>query len=68
MSLQSGSRFTPWKFARRNRVGLSIGALLALSCASVMVAQFVVKDPGVRNGTVDSGGALASVASTGASD
>jgi CxxC motif-containing protein (DUF1111 family) len=69
MSLQRESRFTTlWKFARRNRVGLSIGALLALSSASVMVAQFVVKDPGVRNGSVDSGGALASVASTGASD
>jgi CxxC motif-containing protein (DUF1111 family) len=69
MSLQPESRFkTPWKFARRNRVGLSIGALVALSSASVMVAQFVVKDPGVRNGSVDSGGALASVAATGSSD
>jgi CxxC motif-containing protein (DUF1111 family) len=68
MSLQPESRFTSWKFARRNRASLFIGLLLALSSASVMVAQLVVKDPGVRNGTVDSGGALASVPSTGASD
>jgi CxxC motif-containing protein (DUF1111 family) len=68
MSLQPESRFTSWKFARRNRASLFIGLLLALSSASVMVAQLVVKDPGVRNGTVDSGGALASVASTSASD
>ena len=69
MSLQFENRFTtPWRFARRNRVGLSVGVLLALASASVMVAQFVVKDPGVRNGSVDSGGALASVAATGASD
>jgi CxxC motif-containing protein (DUF1111 family) len=69
MSLQSESRFTsPWMFVRKSKVGLSIGALLALSGASVLVAQFVVKDPGVRNGTVDSGLALSSVALTGAAD
>jgi CxxC motif-containing protein (DUF1111 family) len=69
MTLQPGSRFTiVWKFARRNTVGLTIGALVALSSAGVMVAQFVVKDPGVRNASVDSGGALASVAGTEASD
>jgi CxxC motif-containing protein (DUF1111 family) len=44
------------------------GALLILTSASVMVAQFVVKDPGVRNGSVDSGAALTSVASTAAYD
>jgi CxxC motif-containing protein (DUF1111 family) len=69
MSLQSKGRFTiPWKFAHRNKISLSIGALLALSCTSVMVGQFVVKDPGVRNGSVDAGKPLSSVASTGASD
>ena len=40
---------------RRNKISLSIGALLALSSAGVMVGQFVVTDPGVRNGSVDSG-------------
>src|SRR5450755_1944605 len=69
MSSQLESRFTvPWQFLRRNKTTLSIGGLLAMSCASVMVAQFVVKDPGVRGGSVDSGLPLASVAATGASE
>jgi CxxC motif-containing protein (DUF1111 family) len=69
MSLQSESRFTiPWQFVRKKKVSLSIGALLVLSCASVVVAQFVAKDPGVRTGTVDSGGELSSVLGTGVDD
>jgi CxxC motif-containing protein (DUF1111 family) len=65
MCVHSESRFAiPWKFVCRNRINLLIGALLALSCAGVMVAQFAVKDPGVRSGSIDSGGALASVIAT----
>jgi CxxC motif-containing protein (DUF1111 family) len=65
MSLQLESRFTRiGKFLGRKKVGLSIGALLILSSASVMFAQFVVKDPGVRAGSIDSGSALPSVAGT----
>src|SRR5580692_11571573 len=59
---------SPLNLIRRNQAIFSVGALLALTSASVMVAQFVVKDPGVRNGSIDSGGALASVASTAAND
>jgi CxxC motif-containing protein (DUF1111 family) len=59
---------SPFNLIRRNKAIFSVGALLALTSASVMVAQFVVKDPGVRNGSIDSGGALASVASTAAND
>ena len=69
MSLQSASRFTiPWQFVRKKKVSLSIGALLALSCAGIVVAQFTGKDPGVRNGSVDSGGELSSVLGTGVDD
>jgi CxxC motif-containing protein (DUF1111 family) len=58
-----------WRFARRNRNGLSIGALLLLGCASVVVGQqAVVKDPGVRAGSVDSGQVLATVGASGATE
>jgi hypothetical protein len=64
MHSQPVRRCTTWKFISRNKISLWIGALLAFSCSEVMVAQFVVKDPGVRTGSVDSGLPLASVAST----
>jgi CxxC motif-containing protein (DUF1111 family) len=59
---------TGLKFVCRKKKSFSIGALLALSCGSVMVAQFVVKDPGVRASSVDSGQPLTSVPATGALD
>jgi CxxC motif-containing protein (DUF1111 family) len=69
MSLQSGCRvIRAWKFVGRKRAGLSISALLALSCAGVVVAQFTAKDPGVRNGSIDAGKALGSVSATGAEE
>jgi CxxC motif-containing protein (DUF1111 family) len=64
MHSQPVSRCTTWKFLSGNKISLWIGALLVFSCSGVMVAQFVVKDPGVRTGSVDSGLPLASVAST----
>jgi CxxC motif-containing protein (DUF1111 family) len=50
-----------WKFARRNKMSLSIGALLVLSGTGAVVAQNPAKDPGVRAGTVDSGNELTTV-------
>src|ERR1700743_1174975 len=50
-----------WRFVCRNRVSLSIGALLLLSGTGAVVAQNPAKDPGVRAGSVDSGNELASV-------
>ena len=43
-----------------------LGALLALSIllATIVAAQFVARDPGVRSGTVDAGQPLASLAQT----
>jgi len=65
MSLQLETCVTRIRnFLGKKKVGLSIGALLILSSASVMFAQFVVKDPGVRAGSIDSGSALSSVAGT----
>jgi hypothetical protein len=69
MTVRSEKRLrSPSNLIRRNNAIFSVGALLSLTGASVMVAQFVVKDPGVCNGSIDSGGALASVASTAAND
>src|ERR1700748_1920906 len=56
----SGVRRT-WKFAGRNKMSLSIGALLLLSGTGAVVAQNPAKDPGVRAGSVDSGNELASI-------
>jgi CxxC motif-containing protein (DUF1111 family) len=50
-----------WRFVSRNKVSLSIGALLLLSGTGAVVAQNPAKDPGVRAGSVDSGLELASV-------
>jgi hypothetical protein len=56
MSLHIGSRVqNSWKFACRNKMSLSIGALLLLSGTGAVVAQNPAKDPGVRAGSVDSG-------------
>ena len=60
LHLSSGVQRT-WKFACRNRMSLSIGALLLLSGTGAVVAQNPAKDPGVRAGSVDSGKELASV-------
>jgi CxxC motif-containing protein (DUF1111 family) len=51
----------PWRFVCRNKMSLSIGALLLLSGTGAVVAQNPAKDPGVRAGSVDSGKELASV-------
>jgi CxxC motif-containing protein (DUF1111 family) len=53
-----------WNFAGKNRVAVSIGALLALSSAGVLIGQSVATDPGVRTGSIDSGQPLDSVATT----
>jgi CxxC motif-containing protein (DUF1111 family) len=53
-----------WRFICRNKMGLSIGALLVLSGTGAVVAQNPAKDPGVRAGSVDSGNELASVVGT----
>lgn len=54
---------------RKSKAILFILILSVLSCATVMVGQFVPRDPGVRGGTIDAGQPLASVAQTpGASD
>ena len=70
MSLQSGSRFARhWHVVGKYRVTLSIGALLALSSAGVIIGQSQATDPGVRTGSIDSGHPLDSVATTpGATD
>lgn len=70
MSLHSERRLGRlWNVAGRNKIGLSIGALLALSSAGAMIGQSVATDSGVRNGSIDSGQPLDSVAATpGATD
>jgi len=69
MSLHSSSRFErSWKFACRHKMSLSIAALLTLSGTGVVVAQITAKDPGVRAGSVDAGGELSAVISTGADE
>src|SRR5882757_6290239 len=50
-----------WKFACRNKMSLSIAALLVLSGTGAVVAQNPAKDPGPRAGSVDAGNPLASV-------
>src|SRR5580693_2326938 len=50
-----------WRFVCRNKVSLSIGALLLLSGTGAVVAQNPAKDPGVRAVSVDSGSELSSV-------
>jgi CxxC motif-containing protein (DUF1111 family) len=47
-----------------NPVKLTIVALVAFSFVAATAGQFVVRDPGVRAGTVDAGRALASVEET----
>jgi CxxC motif-containing protein (DUF1111 family) len=47
-----------WKLPHRTKVALCAGALVVVSSATVVVAQFVASDPGVRGGTVDSGQSL----------
>jgi CxxC motif-containing protein (DUF1111 family) len=62
MSQYLGNRVQhSWRFICRNKVSLSIGALLLLSGTGAVVAQNPAKDPGVRAGSVDSGSELASV-------
>ena len=62
MSQDSGNGVQrSWRFICRNKVNLSIGALLLLSGTGAVVAQNPAKDPGVRAGSVDSGKELASV-------
>src|SRR5580692_3280693 len=62
MSQYLGNRVQhSWRFICRNKVSLSIGALLLLSGTGAVVAQNPAKDPGVRAGSVDSGKELASV-------
>ncbi len=70
MSLQSGNRFARhWHIVGKYKVTLSIGALLALSSAGVIIGQSPATDPGVRTGSIDSGQPLDSVAATpGATD
>jgi CxxC motif-containing protein (DUF1111 family) len=70
MSLQSGNRFARyWHIVGEHKVTLSIGALLALSSAGVIIGQSPATDPGVRSGSIDSGQPLDSVAATpGATD
>ena len=70
MSLQSGNRFARyWHIVGEYKVTLSIGALLALSSAGVIIGQSPATDPGVRSGSIDSGQPLDSVAATpGATD
>jgi CxxC motif-containing protein (DUF1111 family) len=65
MSPRLRSRFArQWNFAGKNKVAVSIGALLALSSAGVLIGQSVATDPGVRTGSIDSGQPLDSVATT----
>src|ERR1700689_1514416 len=65
MLLRFRSRFTrQWHVASKYKAVLSVGALLGLSCAGVMIAQSVATDPGVRAGSVDSGQPLDSIATT----
>lgn len=70
MSWQSGNRFARhWDVAGKYKVTLSIGVLLALSSAGVIIGQSPATDPGVRAGSIDSGQPLDSVATTpGATD
>src|ERR1700759_1025591 len=63
LHLRSGV-FNSWKFACRNKMSLSIGALLLLSGTGAVVAQGPAKDPGPRAGSVDSGAELSSVVGT----
>src|ERR1700744_5153963 len=60
LHVSSGVQKT-WRFACRNKMSLSIGALLVLSGTGAGVAQNPAKDPGVRAGSVDSGKELPSV-------
>ena len=70
MSLQSVRRFARhWHVAGKYKAALSIGGLLALSSAGVIIGQSQATDPGVRTGSIDSGQPLDSVATTpGAAD
>jgi CxxC motif-containing protein (DUF1111 family) len=65
MSIRSGNSSIEGKVARIGRAALCAAILSAGCFASVMVGQFVAKDPGVRNvnGAIDSGKPLDSVAS-----
>jgi CxxC motif-containing protein (DUF1111 family) len=65
MSLRFRSRFAQqWHVVGKYKTVLSIGALLALSSAGVMIAESVGTDPGVRAGSIDSGQPLDSIATT----
>jgi CxxC motif-containing protein (DUF1111 family) len=65
MSLQSVRRFARhWHVVGKHKAALSIGGLLALSSAGVIIGQSQATDPGVRTGSIDAGKPLDSVATT----
>ena len=65
MLSQSGNRLARhWHVVGKYKAALSIGGLLALSSAGVIIGQSPATDPGVRTGSIDSGLPLDSVAMT----
>jgi CxxC motif-containing protein (DUF1111 family) len=56
------------KLRHPTKVAVSVGSLVVMSCASIMVGQFAVRDPGVRGGSVDAGQPLDSIKQTPAYD
>jgi CxxC motif-containing protein (DUF1111 family) len=51
-------------FTELGKLIVAAASLMILACAGVAVGEFVVRDPGVRGGTVDAGQPLASLSQT----
>jgi CxxC motif-containing protein (DUF1111 family) len=57
-----------WKLRHHAKVAALVGSLVVMSCASVVVGQFAVRDMGVRGDSIDAGTPLDLTQTPGAAD